>query len=308
MEKEKKIIPFGSHEYSLLRGVLFLLVAFLGGQILGAVPALLIRLIPSFRAGGYFHSIYESTYLLLVFFFNFLILVWLLKKMLKTNVKQIISNGQPWKKKYVAGCVIIYLLLLVPSIIRIFTSDIITYQPAELKLRLVSVVICLLLIPFQTTVEELLFRCVIGRYFFRNRFPAPLWKVFLVSVLSGLIFFAPHLANPEVGAYGYGMAVVQYFFTGFSLMAIDLLVGSYEASVVIHALNNLISALLFTGEVSSLSFPALFVDHSTDVTKDNILLVAVYCLMILWAFVYRKKAGFAAAAEENAPEESETLS
>lgn len=307
MKKEKKIIPFGSHEYSFLRAFLFLLIALFGGQMIGAIPALVIKGIPAFKEGGYFFSISESCFLMLVFFFNFLIIVGLLKKMLKTNVRQIISCGKPWKSKYVAGCVIIYLLMLVPNFVMIFTSDVITYNPVELKLRLVSVAVALLFIPFQTTVEELLFRCVIGRYFFRNRFPAPLWKVFLVCLLSGVLFFLPHLANPEIGAYGYGMALIQYFFSGFSLMAIDLLVGSYEPSVVIHALNNLCSALLFSGEVSALNFHALFIDHSESMTKDNISLVVMYCAMLLWAFLYRKKAGLGSAVE-SASEENTVLS
>lgn len=103
------------------------------------------------------------------------------------------------------------------------------------------------------------------------------------------------------------MALIQYFFSGFSLMAIDLLVGSYEPSVVIHALNNICCSLLFSGEVSALNFHALFIDHSKTMTKDNIALVMMYGAMILWALLYRKKYA-PVSADESASEENAALS
>jgi membrane protease YdiL (CAAX protease family) len=125
-----------------------------------------------------------------------------------------------------------------------FTPDL----PRLLPFALVA----LLIIPLQTSAEELFFRSYLLQWL-GLRLRQPL----LLSALSGLAFALPHSANPEVGA-DYWPVMAFYFLLGFALAAITLRTQSAEVALGVHAGNNLFTAVLVNFTGSALETPSLF--------------------------------------------------
>lgn len=147
---------------------------------------------------------------------------------------------------------------------------------------LVLVLIGVLLIPIQTTVEELVFRGYLMQGFAnltKNRW----FPLFMTSIIFGLM----HLGNPEVSKLGY-VIMVYYIGTGFLLGIITLMDEGMELTLGFHAANNLIGALLVTSDWSALQTNSIFKDVSeTTVGIDIIMpIVVVYPLLL---FIFDKK-------------------
>lgn len=150
-----------------------------------------------------------------------------------------------------------------------------------LLLLLVSV----LFIPLQTTLEELLFR---GYYFqgigmmSKNK-----WIPLLVM---GCVFGLLHGANPEIEKLGY-IALVFYIGTGIFFGLVTLLDEGAELAIGMHAINNVVAAIFVTTNWTVFQTDALFVDISEpSVTLEMFLPVfVVYPIMIL---ILSKKYGW----------------
>ena len=126
----------------------------------------------------------------------------------------------------------------------------------KLKEFLILAVIAILLIPIQTSVEEIVFRGYLMQGFghwLNSRFMA----LFLTSVVFGSL----HLANPEITALGYEF-VFLYITVGFVLGIMTLMDDGLELSLGFHAANNLIAALLLTADWTVFQTESILIDIS----------------------------------------------
>jgi len=112
--------------------------------------------------------------------------------------------------------------------------------------------VALVLIPFQTSTEELLFRGYLTQWIGRGR--RSLW---LPLILPNLIFALLHGLNPEVQTYGAWLTLPLYFAIGLLLSWVTLKSGGLELALGLHAANNYYAALLVTFPGSALPSPAL---------------------------------------------------
>src|SRR5215216_2471298 len=128
-----------------------------------------------------------------------------------------------------------------------------TFQPAALFL---FALIALVLIPIQTSAEELFFRGYLLQWMGLR-----LKNIWFLSVLNGLLFFLPHAANPEM-ASGSVLIGLGYFAMGFFLTLITLQDRGIELALGLHAANNLFASLFANYVVTALPSPFLF-PHST---------------------------------------------
>jgi hypothetical protein len=135
--------------------------------------------------------------------------------------------------------------------------------------------LALLLIPIQTTAEELLFRGYVlqGLGLVLHR-----WAAVLVSAL---LFALPHLFNPEVYGANLWIAVLPYLTTGLLLAAITLRDGSLELAMGVHASNNIFAFLFVTTPPYDM-FPALFVYHGELFTWETVLTEALIAVLFYW--------------------------
>jgi membrane protease YdiL (CAAX protease family) len=142
---------------------------------------------------------------------------------------------------------------------------------------LVLVIIGILLIPIQTTVEELVFRGYLMQGFAnlsKNRW----FPLIMTSSIFGLM----HIGNPEVTKLGY-VIMVYYIGTGFLLGIITLMDEGMELTLGFHAANNLIGALLVSSDWSAFQTNSIFKDVSeTNVGIDIIMpVVVIYPLLLV---------------------------
>lgn len=136
--------------------------------------------------------------------------------------------------------------------------------------------IALLLIPFQTWFEELLFRSYLMQgtgLLFRLRIVALL----LTSIGFGLL----HAFNPEVKEFGI-LATMPYYI-GFGIFAglLVILDNGIELALGVHAVNNIYSAIFVTYESSVLKTPALWSINKIDPWQMNAAFLVMACIFIL---------------------------
>lgn len=133
------------------------------------------------------------------------------------------------------------------------------------------------LIPFQSALEEWLFRGYLMQGFAtltRSR-----WMALL---LTSLIFGGLHLLNPEVEKLGYGL-MAYYIGTGIFFGIIALMDEGIELAIGFHVANNLITAILVTADWTAFQTESLYKDISDPklLTEMFIFLFLLYPISIL---------------------------
>ncbi|MDR2843565.1 MAG: CPBP family intramembrane metalloprotease [Candidatus Symbiothrix sp.] len=129
-------------------------------------------------------------------------------------------------------------------------------------------IITFLLIPLQTTSEELLFRGYLAQGiggWTKNR-----WAAFIVP---GILFGLLHIANPEVKEFGFWLAMPQYVFFGLLFGIIAVLDDGIELPIGMHAVNNMFACLFTTHPSSALQTDAVFLLNVIDPMKETVILV-----------------------------------
>ena len=164
-------------------------------------------------------------------------------------------NKMDWKRVFLAF-----------GIWFVFSSSMIVisyfYDSSEIKLQfnlipfLILAIITFLLIPIQTSTEELVFRGYLMQGFFnlaKNKwFPL---------VMTSVIFGTMHIFNPEIQKMGY-LLLVYYIGTGLFLGIITLMDEGTELALGFHAANNIAAALLITSDFTVFQTHSIFKDMS----------------------------------------------
>ncbi|MBN2868034.1 MAG: CPBP family intramembrane metalloprotease [Flavobacteriaceae bacterium] len=153
----------------------------------------------------------------------------------------------------------------------------------DLQKFLVLAVIGIVLLPFQTSFEEYLFRGYLMQgigVMAKNR-----W---LPLVITSVIFGVMHIANPEVEKLGY-VIMVYYIGTGFFLGIITLMDEGMELALGFHAANNLFTALLVTADWTALQTDSILKDISepSEMALGEIF-VPVFIVFPILLFVFSK--------------------
>jgi uncharacterized protein len=119
-------------------------------------------------------------------------------------------------------------------------------------------ILALIFTPLQTSTEELFFRGYLLQGMGRV-----VRRPWMLSIINGLLFAAPHFANPEVSQDP--VLLMLYFFGMGAFFAwVTLRDGTAELVLGAHAANNLFVALLINYEGSALQTPALVMSTRLD--------------------------------------------
>ena len=143
------------------------------------------------------------------------------------------------------------------------------------------VLIAVIMIPLQTTAEELLMRGYLFQgigVVFKNRL-APL---LITSISFGFL----HAFNPEVEKLGNGL-ILAYIITGLFLGMITLLDEGLELSIGFHAANNLFIALLVTADWTAFQTNSIYKDVSDPVLVEFLVMPLILYGLVL--FIFSKK-------------------
>ena len=149
------------------------------------------------------------------------------------------------------------------------------FQPSAF---LVLVLIALILLPIQTSLEELLIRGYLMQgvgLLVKNR-----W---LPIIITALVFAAMHGANPEVAAYGASKMMLYYFVVGLFFAVVTVMDDGLEIALGFHAANNIFVATMVNSPDAALATPALFINASTDTDGMILFTVVLFVLVLLIA-------------------------
>lgn len=142
-------------------------------------------------------------------------------------------------------------------------------------------VACFLLVPIQTTSEELLFRG------FLLQWAGKITKnPILLMLIIGGIFGSLHFANPEM-EHGAFWVAIDYLAMGFIWTYISIKTNSSEYSIGAHAANNMFLCIFLTMEDTVVGeIPSLFV-----VTNVNAMLSALTTVVtgLIFLFIVVRK-------------------
>lgn len=149
----------------------------------------------------------------------------------------------------------------------------------------ILMLISFILLPFQTSFEELLFRGYAMQgmgVLFKNA----LMPLILTSVIFGLL----HGFNPEVQKLGQGI-MVYYIGTGLMFGICTLMDEGTELALGMHAANNIVAALIVTSDWMVFQTDALLIDTSEPSlsTETFIPVFVVYPIVLL---IFSKKYGW----------------
>ncbi len=225
--------------------------------------------------------------LLLGFAGGFLAILLVVRFFHNLELKKIITSRPKidWKRVGISFSIIA--LLVSGSVIldyKLSPEDYqLNFQPQKF---LILALIGIILVPIQTTFEELLFRGYLMQGFgtaFKSRAVA----LIVTSTLFGLM----HIANPEVGKLGY-QALIVYIGTGFMLGIITLMDEGLELAIGFHAANNLVTALLLTADWTAFKTYSIFkyTGEPSVISDIYVPVFIIYPLLILgFAKIYKWK-------------------
>ncbi|MFL9844405.1 CPBP family intramembrane glutamic endopeptidase [Flavobacterium rhizosphaerae] len=288
---QKAFVP-GNTFWKYMLGTLLVFLA----MLLGQVPMVIAMQVHSMNTGeplpmtdtavyNYLDRNATLFYMLLTFVTALAALLLVVKLLHKQKLKDIITSRPrvDWKRVFFAFF-IWAVFSLATTAIDYFSNPadyVVQFNPGAF---LILAVIGILMIPLQTSLEELLFRGYLMQGFgllAKNR-----WVPLVVtSVFFGLL----HILNPEVEKMGY-FIIIYYIGTGFLLGIITLMDEGNELTLGFHAANNLVAALLVTADWTAFQTDSVLKDVSEPSAGFDVLvpvLVIYPLLLLLFAKVYK---------------------
>ena len=140
------------------------------------------------------------------------------------------------------------------------------------------ILISLLIIPFQASFEEVLFRG-----YFMQGFTALVKNRWFPLIMTSILFGLLHAFNPEVKEYGFLIMMPQYVLFGLIFGLSTVLDDGIEAAMGAHTANNIFVCIMVTQESSALQTDALFEQHNIYPWADflGLLVTGIVFLLIL---------------------------
>lgn len=268
-----------------LGGSFLVFLAAMVGQIPLSIAVLFSGKMPQNNADLY--SLFDSNvflfFALLTFVFAFIGLYLVVEKLHLQKFISIITSRErlDWSRIFVS-----FGLWLIISVILFFASYFYDSSEIVLQFNLIPFAILsfitLILMPIQTTAEELLFR----GYLMQGFYNLSLNKWFPL-LMTSLIFGTMHIMNPEVERIGY-LILVYYIGTGLFLGIITLMDEGTELALGFHAANNIIASLLITTDYTVFQTHSIFKDISEPSINFEVFFPVLVLFPIL-LFYFSKK-------------------
>ncbi|RZJ74507.1 MAG: CPBP family intramembrane metalloprotease, partial [Flavobacterium sp.] len=272
-------------------------VIVIGASFLGQVPLGIALALESFKKGKAmpvtqdgimrFMDLNLTLFLVLLsFVFAFIAIIIVVKKMHGQKFREVVTARPAIDWNRIIFAFLIWAIFSVATTVAAYYMEpdkyILQFDPLNFSILFV---IALLMIPVQTTVEELIFRGYLMQGFgllAKNK-----WFPLL---MTSVIFGSMHLANPEVAKMGY-IITFYYIGTGLFLGIMTLMDEGTELAIGFHAANNLIAALLVTADWTAFQTHSVFKDISEPTAGFDILLplLVIYPILLI---IFSKKYGW----------------
>ena len=182
-----------------------------------------------------------------------------------------------WKRVFLSFGVWSIISIIAFFITYLIDPDTIIWQFKPLPFFLLFC-ITIVLMPIQTTTEELVFRGYLMQGFYnlaQNK-----WFPLL---MTSIIFGTMHIFNPEVEKMGY-LILVYYIGTGLFLGIITLMDEGTELALGFHAANNMVASLLVTSDFTVFQTPSIFKDISEPSINFEVFIPVLILFPLLGYF------------------------
>jgi membrane protease YdiL (CAAX protease family) len=221
-------------------------------------------------------------WLVVPFLFVALFLVIHTKFVHKRTVLSIFSGREnfDWKRVLFSFSLLFFVLSLF-LFIQYLSSDSLIFQ-FDIQKFIPLLFIAIFLLPIQTSCEELLFRSYILQGIkMRTK------KNSIAVLISGLMFGAIHIGNPEIAKIGYHI-IVYYMLVGVFLALISLFDNGVELALGYHAANNVFAALMITNNWQAFQTDAVFMDISDPGMGLDTIIGILFILPLVFFIFYKK--------------------
>ena len=290
----QKAFTYQNQFWKYLVGSLIIIIA----STIGQFPLMLAVMMKLSSQGKNMLEMNETTLMtvldknltLFLMLFSFLVaflgLILVLRFLHRQNLKDITTTRTKvdWKRIFFAfGLWAVFQVIV--TIVNYYVSPEDFTWNFQLQPFLILLVVAMIMIPIQTSVEEYVFRGYLMQGFgllSKNK-----WFPLL---LTSLIFGGLHFFNPEVVKMG-PIVMIYYIGTGLFLGIITLMDEGLELALGFHAANNLITALLVTSEWSAFQTHSVLKDVSNPSAGFEVVL-PVFIIFPLLLFVFAKKYGW----------------
>ena len=221
-------------------------------------------------------------WLIVPFLFVALFLVIHTKFVHKRTVLSIFSGRKTFDwKRVLFSFSLLFSVLSLFLFIQYLSSDSLIFQ-FDLQKFIPLFFIAIFLLPIQTSCEELLFRSYILQGIkMRTK------KNSVAVLISGLMFGAIHIGNPEIAKIGYHI-IVYYMLVGVFLALISLFDNGIELALGYHAANNVFAALMITNNWQAFQTDAVFMDISDPGMGLDTIFGILFILPLVFFIFYKK--------------------
>lgn len=279
------------------RYLVMFLTVFVAANFIGGIPLLLVIAFKSIQGDGAVNAdssvmmdlsqygIDQNLMLVLMlipFIISLVFFALLIKPLNKQSFKEVINGTDRirWRKFFYAFFVWI-VIMAIYLIIEISLNPDNFILNFSLWSFVPLVLIAIILIPFQTSFEEVMFRGYLSQgvaAWTNNRL--------MVVLIPAIMFGMMHVFNPEIKEYGFWITMPQYIIFGIVFGLIIVFDDGIETAMGAHAANNIFLSIFVTFKASALQTPALFVQKELDPVKDLITLIVISFLFVF--ILYRK--------------------
>lgn len=291
----------GQNKFGKYLGMI--LIVFLGAATIGSFPLITVLVFKGITGGGFLDTPTSSNMmdfsrygisnnlafflLLLTFIAMFFAFKWLVKPFHKRTLNETINGRNYIRKNRIWMGILVWGII---SGIMLIIGLVTTPEDYERQFNLAAfiplLVITLVILPFQTSFEEIFFRGYLSQgvaAWTKSRW----WTLIIISLLFGLM----HAGNPEVKEFGFWLTMPQYIVMGLLLGIVSILDDGIEIALGIHFVNNAFGALFVTHASSVLQTDAVFnlktIHHETDLIwliLCSVIAVLLFKQLYKWDF------------------------
>lgn len=219
------------------------------------------------------------TLLLFSFLVGFLGLFIVVKNIHNQNFKSLITSRKKVDYSRILHC---FLVIFTLNSLMIFISYLISPSSFEYNFQLepflILLLICIFLLPFQTTFEELLVRGYLLQGFgiaFKSRAVA--------FIIPSVIFGFLHILNPEIDKLGYEF-LVAYVLMGMTWGIFTLMDDGNELAIGAHYANNLVVFLFLTADWHAVQTNAVFISVEEPTVLSMLIPMFIYYPILIFYF------------------------
>ena len=162
-----------------------------------------------------------------------------------------------WPKVFF-GLVVWLVLLSIFELVLYFVSPETYYFKANWGKVFMLLLICIFVLPIQTTLEELFFRSYLMKGI--GLFSKSKW---IPLIITSLLFGMVHSSNPEISKYGVVPMQLYYISAGLLLGIMTIMDDGLELAIGVHAATNIYGALFVCYDGSVLQTDSIW--HVTDI-------------------------------------------